>query len=144
MLDSFDFLHSWHKWVQAILSCGKHCATMKIRTVWGLWFCWRSWRLKIDVRVKFCAYSEAIRSCQQVGCARNRPQFHITPQKLNFSLDTGLRMAGIPALDFWDLVMEVFHSFPNPLNNTKDQVPGKQAQPKSNQGSNPTRQFGCE
>ena len=29
-------------------------------------------------------------------------------------------MDGIPALDLWDLVIEVFHSSPNQLNNTKD------------------------
>ena len=33
------------------------------------------------------------------------------------SFDAGLRMDGIPALDFWDLVIEVFHSSPNQLNN---------------------------
>ena len=33
-------------------------------------------------------------------------------------------MDGIPALDLWDLVIEVFHSHPNQLNNTKDQVQG--------------------
>ena len=37
----------------------------------------------------------------------------------------GLRMDGIPALDLWDLVIEVFHSSPNQFNNTKDQVPVK-------------------
>ena len=37
---------------------------------------------------------------------------------------TGLRMDGIPAVDLWDLVFEVFHSFPNESNNTKDQVRG--------------------
>ena len=29
------------------------------------------------------------------------------------SLDAGLCMDGIPALDLWDLVIEVFHSSPN-------------------------------
>ena len=33
-------------------------------------------------------------------------------------------MDGIPALDLWDLVTEVFHSSPNQLNNTKDQARG--------------------
>ena len=33
-------------------------------------------------------------------------------------------MDGIPALDLRDLVVEVFHSSPNQLNNTKDQVRG--------------------
>ena len=36
------------------------------------------------------------------------------------SLDAGLRMDGIPALDLWDSVIEVFHSSPNQTNKTKD------------------------
>ena len=35
------------------------------------------------------------------------------------SLDAGLRMDGIPALDLSDLVIEVFHSSPNQTNKTK-------------------------
>ena len=35
------------------------------------------------------------------------------------SLDACLRVDGIPALDLWDLVVEVFHFSPNHLNNTK-------------------------
>ena len=40
------------------------------------------------------------------------------------SLDSGLRIDGIPALDLWDLVKEVFHSFPNQSTKTKDQARG--------------------
>ena len=36
------------------------------------------------------------------------------------SLDTGLRMDGIPALDIWDFVIGVFHSSANQTNETKD------------------------
>ena len=35
-----------------------------------------------------------------------------------------LRIDGIPALDLWGLVVEVFHSSPNQLNNAKDQEQG--------------------
>ena len=35
------------------------------------------------------------------------------------SLDAALRMDGIPVLDLWDLVIEVFHSLPNQTNKTK-------------------------
>ena len=46
----FDLLHSSHKWIQTILSCGKHGTTMQAGTVSGLWFCRRSWGLKIYIR----------------------------------------------------------------------------------------------
>ena len=35
-------------------------------------------------------------------------------------LDAGSHMDGIPALDLWDLVIEVFHSSPNQTNETKE------------------------
>ena len=35
------------------------------------------------------------------------------------SLDAGFRMDGIPALDLWDLVVEVFHSSPNQTDKPK-------------------------
>ena len=62
------------------------------------------------------------------------------------SLDAGLRMDGIPSLDLWDLVIEVFHSSPNQLIN-KCQVHENlsrkiiQAHPKQNQDSNSARKF---
>ena len=37
------------------------------------------------------------------------------------SLDAGLRIDGIPALDFWDLVIEVFRSSSNQINKSKGQ-----------------------
>ena len=40
------------------------------------------------------------------------------------SLDAGLRVDGLPALDLWDLVTEVFHSSSNQSKKTKDQVRG--------------------
>ena len=40
------------------------------------------------------------------------------------SLDAGLRMDEIPALDLWDLVIEVFHSSPNQVKKSKDRIHG--------------------
>ena len=50
---TFDLLYSSHEWILAILSCWKPCPTMQVRTVSRLWFCRRSWRLKIDFRENF-------------------------------------------------------------------------------------------
>ena len=47
---ALDLLLSIHEWIQTVLSCGKHCTTMQIRTVSRLWLCRRSWRLEIDWR----------------------------------------------------------------------------------------------
>ena len=45
---------------------------------------------------------------QQIECARNRHQFLTVQQNLKFiSLDTGLRLDGLPALELWDLIVSV-------------------------------------
>ena len=57
-------------------------------------------------------------------CKKQTSVSHSSTEAEIISLDAGLRMSGIPALDLWDLVIEVFHSSSNQLNNTKDQVQG--------------------
>ena len=70
---------------------------------------------------EYCVYSEVTRPCQQVGCARNRLQVLIVATEADIiSLDAGLRMDGIPALDLWNLVIEVFHCNQNQPSEAKD------------------------
>ena len=55
-----------------------------------------------------CVFSEVTRWCQSVGCVRNKLQFRAILWKLKIiSLDAGLRLDGIPALDLWDLIVSV-------------------------------------
>ena len=49
-ISKIDFFHSSHKWIQTLLWCRKHCTTMQLRIVSGLWLCRRFRRLKIDFR----------------------------------------------------------------------------------------------
>ena len=44
------------------------------------------------------------------------------------SLDEGLRMDGIPALILWDLVVEIFHSVPNKIEQPKEELRGNSLQ----------------
>ena len=57
-------------------------------------------------------------------CKKQTSVSHSSAEPEIISLDAGLRMDGIPALDLWDLVIEVFHSCLNQFINTKDQVRG--------------------
>ena len=57
-------------------------------------------------------------------CKKQTSVSHSSTEAEIISLDAGLRMDGIPALDLWDLVKEVFLSSPNQLNNTKGQEQG--------------------
>ena len=52
-------------------------------------------------------------------CKKQTSVSHSSTEAERMSLDAGSRMDGIPALDLWDLVIEVFHSLPNQTNNTK-------------------------
>ena len=78
---------------------------------------------------EFCAFSGVTRLCQKVGCARNKLQFHTVLQKLkSFLLMPCLRMDGIPALNLWDLVIEIFHSVPNKIEQPKEELQGNPLQ----------------
>ena len=57
-------------------------------------------------------------------CKKQTSVSHSSSEAEIISLDAGSRMDGTPALDLWDLVVEVFHSSPNQLNNTRGQVQG--------------------
>ena len=54
-------------------------------------------------------------------CKKQTSVSHSSTEAEIISLDAGLRMDGIPALDLWGLVIEVFHSFSNQINKSKDQ-----------------------
>ena len=57
-------------------------------------------------------------------CKKQTSVSHCSTEAEMVSLDAGLRMDRIPALDLWDLVIELFHSSLNPLNKAKSQVQG--------------------
>ena len=77
----------------------------------------------------------------QVGSARNLSVLHSSTEAEIISVDASLRMDGIPALDLWNLVIEVFHSPPNQQSQRSWRATGKlvaknttqHAKPKSNQ-----------
>ena len=48
-------------------------------------------------------------------CKKQTSVSHSSTEAEMISLDAGLRMDGIPALDLWDLVIEVFHSSPKQI-----------------------------
>ena len=74
-------------------------------------------------------------------CKKQTSVSHSYTEVEVISLDAGLCMDGIPALDLWDLVIEVFHSSPNQNNKTKDvrePLGNLSATPQSNMRKNPT------
>ena len=53
-------------------------------------------------------------------CKKQTSVSHSSREAEIISLDAGLRMDGIPALDLWNLVIEVFHRSQNHASKTKD------------------------
>ena len=54
-------------------------------------------------------------------CKKQTSVSHSSTEAEITSLDAGLRMDRIPALDLWDLVIKVFHSPPKQINKSKGQ-----------------------
>ena len=71
-----------------------------------------------------CVYSEVEHMSFSVGCAKSKHQYPTVLQNLkSFRLDAGQRMDGLPALDLWDVVIEVLRSITNTKKSTTP-VPG--------------------
>ena len=73
---------------------------------------------------EFWAYLEVTRLFTQDACARNKPQCHTVLQKLKSFLLMQVCAWGTPALDLWDLVIEVLHSSSNQTKKSKNNVQG--------------------
>ena len=58
-------------------------------------------------------------------CKKQTSVSHISTESETISLDAGLRMDGIPALDLWQLVIEVLHSSSNHAKKSEENVQGK-------------------
>ena len=61
-------------------------------------------------------------------CKKQTSVSHSSTEAEIFFLDTGSRMDCIPALTFWDLVIEVFQSVPNRTDEPKREPPGTRRQ----------------
>ena len=65
-------------------------------------------RIQKLLRVEHCAFLEVTQLFQSVGCVRNKLQFRTVQQNQKIiSLDTGLRLDGLLALELWDLIVVV-------------------------------------
>ena len=61
-------------------------------------------------------------------CKKQTSVSHSSTEAVIISLDAGLRMDGIPAITLWDLVIEVFHSVPNKIEQPKEELRGNPLQ----------------
>ena len=107
--ESIDIIHSSHMWIQTILSCRKHCQTMQIGTVSRLRFCRRSWGIKIHFWRNIVRFWKSCICPISWMCKEQTSVSHSSTESEIISLDAGLRLDRIPALDLWDLIVTVLH-----------------------------------
>ena len=84
--------------------------TMQTGTVSRLRFCGRSWALKIYFWWTVCVFGSHTFVPISWMCKKQTAVSHSSTESEIISLDTGLRLDGIPALDLWDLIVSVFGS----------------------------------
>ena len=81
-------------------------------------------------------------------CKKQTSVSHSSTEAELLTLDAGLRMDGISALDLWDLGMGVFHSSPTQSKKTKDQARGNSSRDttsnKHTQNKGPTKHNNLE
>ena len=94
-----DLLHSSHKRFPTTLPCGKHGTASQTRFVSRLRHCWLSWGLNGNLRRCLVFFGLDV---QEKNCCL--AQFY---KSEIISLDAGLRMGGLLALDLGDMVIEV-------------------------------------
>ena len=71
---------------------------------------------------------------QSVGCAKKQISVsHSSTESEIVSLDAGLRMDGLPALELWDLVIEVFRELPIPTTCSRETTASPESTPKIGQ-----------
>ena len=80
-----------------------------------------TWNIRNQHREESYVFLEVKHLCQISWIGKKQTSVsHSSSEAEVISLDAGLRMDGIPALDLWNLVIEVFHSSQNQSNKTKD------------------------
>ena len=103
---SFDLWHSSYMWVPTVLSCGKHCQTMQVGTASRLRFCRRSWGLNTSGGT-LCFFGSHTFVPISWMCKNQTSVSHSWTESEIISLNAGLRLDGLPALELWDLIVSV-------------------------------------
>ena len=96
-----------HMWIQTVLLCGKHCTTIQTGTVSRLRFSRRSWGLKIHFWRNIMRFGKSTFVSRSWMCKKQTSVSHSSTESEIISLDAGLRLDDIPALDLWDLIVLV-------------------------------------
>ena len=103
-----DILWSVNKiarWIQTVSSCGKYCQTMQTGTVSRLWLCGYLEDSKSTSGGTLCIFGSHTFVPTSWVCKKQTSVSHSSTESEIISLDAGLRLGCIVALDLWDLIV---------------------------------------
>ena len=109
---TFDLLRTPHERTPATLLCGKHILQCRLGLFQDSDFAGDLEDSKSTSGGLLCKFGSHTFVPMSWVCKKQTSVSHSSPEAEIMSLDAGLRMDGIPALDLWDLVIEEFHSSP--------------------------------
>ena len=118
---SFDLLHSSYLWIQTVLPCGNTAKQCRLGLFQGSEFVGDLEDSKSTSGGTLCiCESHTFVPISWMGKKQTAVSHSSTESEI-ISLDAGLRMDGLPAIDLWDVAMEVSHSSNNvpPTENPK-------------------------
>ena len=98
-------LNPSHERFPTALPCGKYSTALQTGFVSRRRLCWRPWGLMYLSKPNICP--------SQLVVQENKLLSSTGPESETISLDAGLRMDRLPALDLWDRVIEVLRSTNN-------------------------------
>ena len=94
-LESINFLHSSHRWIQTVLSCGKYCQTMQIWTVQDTDFAWDLEDSKSTSGGTLCVFGSHTFVPKGWMCKKQTAVSNSPTESEIISLDIGLRLDGL-------------------------------------------------
>ena len=106
---SFDLLHSSHMWIQTVRLCGKHCKQCRLGLFQVSDFAADLEDSKSISGWTLCIFGSHTFVPISWMCKKQTSVSHSSTESEIISLDAGLRLDGIPALDLWDLIVVVLH-----------------------------------
>ena len=111
---TFDLIHLFHdEWIQAICHGGYTAQHCRLGLFQDSDFAGDLEVSKSTSGGTLCTFGSHTFVPVSWVCKKQTCVSHSSTEPQIISLDAGLRMDGIPALDLWDLVIDVLHSNPN-------------------------------
>ena len=119
--------HDWNDWFRTFITneCRQFCHVGNTAQHCRLGFIFKTQTLLATFKTQHLLLwesnvsSEAEHLSPSVGCVRNKHQYPTVLQSEIVSLDAGLRMDGLLALELWDTVIEVLRSTINTARQNK-------------------------